>query len=103
SRSCGEIAARCRRDVLPSQGISTGVSHRLKTRGLQTKRFAPSGQCLAAPAESGAKLFWGVSPEGFARFVDRDGNRLVVRQDQMEYIDFSLCHRGSLDEPRATR
>ena len=72
----------------------------MKTRGLQTKRVAQSGQCLAAPAEADAKLFWGVSPEGFARFVDRDGNRLVVRQDQMEYIDFSLCDSGSLEDDR---
>jgi len=85
---------------LPSQSISTGVSQRLKTRGLQTKWVAQTGQCLAARAETDTKLVWGVSPEGFDRIVDRDGNRLVVRQDQREYIDFSLCDSGSLEDDR---
>jgi tRNA A-37 threonylcarbamoyl transferase component Bud32 len=52
------------------------------------------------PGGTGANLVWGVSPEGFARLVDRDGNRLVIRQDQMEYIDFSLCESGLLEADR---
>jgi 3-deoxy-D-manno-octulosonic acid kinase len=75
----------------------------LKPRVIQTKRVAQSGQFLAAPRETDAKLVWGVSPEGFARILDRHGNRLVVRQDQIANIDFSLCE-GDLDksdrEPR---
>jgi 3-deoxy-D-manno-octulosonic acid kinase len=43
-------------------------------------------------------LAWGVSPEGFARIIDKSGNRLLVRQDQIEQIDFSFCQE---DHPRA--
>lgn len=76
----------------------------MKTRVLQSKRIAQSGPCRTAPGETGAKLVWGVSPEGFARIVDRDGNRLVVRQDQIEYIDFSLCEEDdSLEGDRNSR
>lgn len=72
----------------------------MKPRVLQAKRVAQSGQFVAAPGESGAKLVWGVSPEGFIRIIDRYGNRLVVRQDQIEYIDFSLCEGDWLEGDR---
>jgi 3-deoxy-D-manno-octulosonic acid kinase len=36
-------------------------------------------------------LIWGVVPNGFAKIVDARGNRLLVRGDQAEQIDFSLC------------
>ena len=36
-------------------------------------------------------LAWGDSPEGFARIIDKSGNRLLVRQDQIGQIDFSFC------------
>jgi 3-deoxy-D-manno-octulosonic acid kinase len=62
----------------------------LKTRVLQTKRIAQTGYSLEVPGDTGAKLVWGVSPEGFERLVDGRGNRLLIRQDQLDYIDFSL-------------
>ena len=61
---------------------------------LQAKRVARTGRPVDSP-ETGAKLVWGVSPEGFSRIVDRHGNRLVVRQDQLANIDFSLCQSDS--------
>jgi hypothetical protein len=75
----------------------------LKTRVLQAKRVAKSGEFLAARGETDAKLIWGISPEGFARIVDRYGNLLVVRQDQIEYIDVSLCEDDSLEGDRKPR
>jgi 3-deoxy-D-manno-octulosonic acid kinase len=66
------------------------VSHGLKTRVLQTKRIAQTGYSLEVTGETGAKLVWGDCPEGFERLVDGCGNRLVIRQDQRDYIDFSL-------------
>ncbi len=62
----------------------------MKTRAFQAKRVARNGRFVDSP-EPGAKLIWGVSPEGFSRIVDQHGNRLVVRHDQIANIDFSLC------------
>jgi 3-deoxy-D-manno-octulosonic acid kinase len=66
----------------------------LKKRVDEAKRLARTGQSVDSP-ETGAKLAWGVSPEGFSRVIDRHGNRLVVRQDQIANIDFSLCQADS--------
>ena len=52
--------------------------------------MAQAGYSLEVPGDRGAKLVWGVSPAGFERLVDGRGNRLLIRQDQLDYIDFSL-------------
>ncbi|MGN6732640.1 MAG: hypothetical protein ACTHMB_11835, partial [Candidatus Binatia bacterium] len=62
----------------------------MKTRVLQTKRISQTGYSLEVTGETGAKRVWGASPEGFERLVDGCGNRLVIRQDQLDCIDFSL-------------
>ena len=49
------------------------------------------------------KLSWGALPDGFNRVVDERGHRLVVRQDQVAHIDFSLCDNdraGALADSR---
>ena len=49
------------------------------------------------------KLSWGALPDGFTRVVDKRGHRLVVRQDQVAHIDFSLCDNdraGALADSR---
>ena len=42
------------------------------------------------------KSTWGAVPEGFAKIVDGCGNRLVVRQDRADHIDFSICQNDFL-------
>ena len=74
----------------------------MKTRVLQAKRIAQNGQSVDS-SEAGAKLVWGVFPEGYSRIVDRRGNRLVVRQDQIANIDFSLCEADSDKSDREPR
>jgi hypothetical protein len=36
-------------------------------------------------------LTWGAFPEGFTKITDRRGHRLIVRQDRMGDLDWSVC------------
>jgi len=66
----------------------------LRSRALQGKAATQTDQSDRGQSGAGASLAWGVCPEGFTRLVDGEGNRLVVRQDQTQYVNFSLCVDG---------
>jgi 3-deoxy-D-manno-octulosonic acid kinase len=50
-----------------------------------------TGQILNSGIVS-ESLAWGAVPDGFAKIIDRRGNRLLVRQDHADWIDFSVCY-----------
>ncbi len=68
----------------------------MKSRSASGKRFTTIREITAAIDAQDRTLAWGVPPEGFARIIDKSGNRLLVRHDQIAQIDFAFCQEDSL-------
>mgnify|MGYP003693693233 CR=1 FL=1 len=97
------LEGRPARTQLIRHAFSAGIRDRLKSPFAQSELVQPATRRSRNYRIFSEKLSWGALPDGFNRVVDERGHRLVVRQDQVAHIDFSLCDNdraGALADSR---